>query len=76
MLQAIPEIAGKLIEAADQTLQILLQVARIFDRHLLDGLADPAVRATFREPAQALAQQYDLARNLNATLAVFDKLVT
>jgi hypothetical protein len=42
--------------------------------HLLDRLADPAQRACFRQPAQALAQQYDLARNLNATLAVFDKL--
>ena len=37
-------------------------------------LADPANRARFRQPAQALAQQYDLPRNLNATLAVFDKL--
>jgi UDP-glucose:(heptosyl)LPS alpha-1,3-glucosyltransferase len=42
--------------------------------HLLDHLADPANRARFRQPAQALAQQYDLPRNLNATLAVFDKL--
>jgi UDP-glucose:(heptosyl)LPS alpha-1,3-glucosyltransferase len=42
--------------------------------HLLDYLADPANRARFRQPAQALAQQYDLPRNLNATLAVFDKL--
>ena len=42
--------------------------------HLLDQLADPAHRARFRSPAQTLAQQYDLARNLNATLAVFDKL--
>ncbi len=41
---------------------------------LLDQLADPVHRAPFREPAQALAQKYDLARNLNATLAVFDKL--
>jgi UDP-glucose:(heptosyl)LPS alpha-1,3-glucosyltransferase len=44
--------------------------------HILDHLADPANRARFRQPAQALAQQYDLARNLNATLAVFDKLVS
>jgi len=44
--------------------------------HLLDLLADPAYRAHFRQPAQALAQQYDLARNLNATLAVFEKLAT
>ncbi len=42
--------------------------------HLLDYLADPAHREVFRKPAQALAQQYDLARNLKATLAVFDKL--
>jgi len=42
--------------------------------HLLDYLADPAHRARFRQPAQALAQQYDLPKNLNATLAVFDKL--
>jgi UDP-glucose:(heptosyl)LPS alpha-1,3-glucosyltransferase len=42
--------------------------------HLLDHLADPAHRARFRQPAQALAQQYDLPRNLNATLAVFDRL--
>jgi UDP-glucose:(heptosyl)LPS alpha-1,3-glucosyltransferase len=42
--------------------------------HLLDYLADPAHRARFREPAQALARHYDLPRNLNATLAVFDKL--
>ena len=42
--------------------------------HLLDDLADPARRAQFRPPAQALAQQYDLAKNLNATLAVFDRL--
>jgi UDP-glucose:(heptosyl)LPS alpha-1,3-glucosyltransferase len=44
--------------------------------HLLDLLSDPARRAPFRQPAQALAQQYDLARNLKSTLAVFDKLAT
>jgi len=43
--------------------------------HLLDELSDPTLRARFRQPAQSLAQQYDLPRNLNATLAVFDKLV-
>jgi UDP-glucose:(heptosyl)LPS alpha-1,3-glucosyltransferase len=43
--------------------------------HLLNELADPDTRARYRGPAQALAQQYDLARNMNATLAVFDKLV-
>ena len=42
--------------------------------HLLDYLTDAAHRARFRQPAQALAQQFDLAKNLNATLAVFDKL--
>jgi UDP-glucose:(heptosyl)LPS alpha-1,3-glucosyltransferase len=42
--------------------------------HLLDHLADPAFRAAFRQPAQALAQQYDLAKNITATLTVFDKL--
>ena len=41
---------------------------------LLDELTDPDRRAQFRQPAQTLAQQYDLAKNLNATLAVFDKL--
>jgi len=44
--------------------------------HLLNELADPAIRERFRGPAQTLAQQYDLARNLNATLAVFDKLAS
>jgi UDP-glucose:(heptosyl)LPS alpha-1,3-glucosyltransferase len=43
--------------------------------HLLDQLSEPARRAAFREPAQALARIYDLDRNLNATLSVFDKLV-
>jgi UDP-glucose:(heptosyl)LPS alpha-1,3-glucosyltransferase len=42
--------------------------------HLLDDLADPDRRARFRQPAQALAQQHDLAKNLNATLAVFDRM--
>jgi len=41
---------------------------------LLDHLAKPAQRAPFREPAQRLAQQFDLARNVTATLAVFEKL--
>jgi UDP-glucose:(heptosyl)LPS alpha-1,3-glucosyltransferase len=41
---------------------------------LLEKLADPDYRATFRQPAQALAQKHDLTRNLNETLAVFDKL--
>jgi UDP-glucose:(heptosyl)LPS alpha-1,3-glucosyltransferase len=42
--------------------------------HLLEYLADPEHRAAFRKPAQALARQFDLPRNVNATLAVFDKL--
>jgi len=41
---------------------------------LLKELADPDYRATFRQPAQALAQKYDLNRNITETLAVFDKL--
>jgi UDP-glucose:(heptosyl)LPS alpha-1,3-glucosyltransferase len=42
--------------------------------HLLTYLAEPEHRARFREPAQALARQYDVSRNLSETLAVFDKL--
>ncbi len=42
--------------------------------HWLQFLAEPEHRAFYREPAQALAQQYDLPRNVAATLAVFDKL--
>lgn len=42
--------------------------------HLLDYLAEPEHRSRFREPAQALAQQHDFPRNLNATLKVFEKL--
>jgi UDP-glucose:(heptosyl)LPS alpha-1,3-glucosyltransferase len=42
--------------------------------HLLNHLAEPENRARFREPAQELARQYDLPRNINETLAVFDKL--
>jgi UDP-glucose:(heptosyl)LPS alpha-1,3-glucosyltransferase len=41
---------------------------------LLDDLAEPENRVRFHQPAQALAQKYDLPKNLNATLAVFDKL--
>jgi UDP-glucose:(heptosyl)LPS alpha-1,3-glucosyltransferase len=43
--------------------------------HLLEHLADPTFRAMFRKPAQDLAQQYDLNRNLTATLAVFDRVM-
>jgi len=42
--------------------------------HCLQYLADPDHRAPFRKTAQALARQYDLSRNITATLAVFDKL--
>jgi UDP-glucose:(heptosyl)LPS alpha-1,3-glucosyltransferase len=42
--------------------------------HLLKYLADPRHRAPFRLPAQTLARQHDLPRNLGATLAVFDQL--
>ncbi|MCE0482901.1 MAG: glycosyltransferase family 4 protein [Methylacidiphilales bacterium] len=41
---------------------------------LLDELADPERRLLLREPAQTLAREYDLGRNLTATLAAFDKL--
>ena len=43
--------------------------------HLLDHLADPDFRHMFRKPAQDLAQQYDVSRNLSATLAVFDRVM-
>jgi UDP-glucose:(heptosyl)LPS alpha-1,3-glucosyltransferase len=42
--------------------------------HCLQYLAEPEHRALFRKPAQALAREYDLPRNITATLAVFDKL--
>lgn len=40
----------------------------------LDYLAESSHRAMLREPARKLAQQYDLTRNVNSTLEVFDKL--
>ena len=43
--------------------------------HLLDHLTDPDFRAVFRKPAQDLALQYDLTRNLTVTLSVFDRLL-
>ena len=49
-------------------------ISRIVD--LLARLANPTYRLSFREPAQRLARQYDLDRNLTATLGVFEKLVT
>jgi len=42
--------------------------------HLLQYLAEPEHRAPFRQTAQALAREYDLPRNITATLAVFDQL--
>jgi UDP-glucose:(heptosyl)LPS alpha-1,3-glucosyltransferase len=59
------EVNGFILPRADDTKLIV---------DLLDELSNPERRASFRQPAQALAQQYDLAKNLNATLAVFDKL--
>jgi UDP-glucose:(heptosyl)LPS alpha-1,3-glucosyltransferase len=56
---------GFILPRADDTTLIV---------YLLEYLSDPANRARFREPAQALAQQYDLSRNVAATLALFDKL--
>jgi UDP-glucose:(heptosyl)LPS alpha-1,3-glucosyltransferase len=61
------EVNGFILPRADDTKLIV---------HLLDYLTEPAHRAHFRQPAQALAQKYDFAQNLNATLAVFDKLAT
>lgn len=58
-------VNGFILERADDVPNII---------KLLDELTDPERRAEFRQPAQALAQQYDLVRNLNSTLAVFDKL--
>ena len=45
--------------------------------HLLNELADRRARKsreTSKNRAQALAREYDLPRNMNETLAVFDKL--
>jgi UDP-glucose:(heptosyl)LPS alpha-1,3-glucosyltransferase len=42
--------------------------------YLLEYFAESANRTPFREPAQALAQQYDLSRNVAATLALFDRV--
>ena len=43
--------------------------------HLLEHLADPGYRQMFRQPAQDLARQYDVSRNLSATLALFDRVM-
>ena len=60
------EINGFILPRADDDLLIV---------HLLDHLADPEFRHQFRKPAQELAQQYDVSRNLSATLAVFDRVM-
>ena len=60
------ETNGFILPRADDTMLLV---------HLLEHLADPDFRRMFRKPAQDLAQQYDLNRNLNATLAVFDRVV-
>jgi UDP-glucose:(heptosyl)LPS alpha-1,3-glucosyltransferase len=57
---------GFVLPRADDTRKIV---------QLLEELAEPGRRAALRGPAQALAQQYDLARNVTETLAVFEKLV-
>jgi len=41
---------------------------------LLEHLGEPDRRAALRQPAQTLAQQYDLSKNIAATLAVFERL--
>jgi UDP-glucose:(heptosyl)LPS alpha-1,3-glucosyltransferase len=60
------ETNGFVLPRADDTVLLI---------HLLEHLADPDFRQMFRKPAQDLAQQYDLNRNLNATLAVFDRVL-
>jgi UDP-glucose:(heptosyl)LPS alpha-1,3-glucosyltransferase len=60
------ETNGFILPRADDTLLLV---------HLLDHLADPDFRAMFRKPAQDLALQYDLNRNLIATLGVFDRVM-
>lgn len=41
---------------------------------IIDSLADPAFRQSFRKSAQTLAQSFDITRNIEETLAVFQKL--
>jgi len=60
------ETNGFILTRADDTLLLV---------HLLEHLADPDFRAMFRKPAQELALQYDLNRNLTATLGVFDRVM-
>jgi len=59
------EVTGFVLPRADDTNLIV---------HILEGLANPATRENFREPAQTLAQHFDLCHNLAATLSVFDHL--
>jgi UDP-glucose:(heptosyl)LPS alpha-1,3-glucosyltransferase len=56
---------GFILPRADDTALIV---------YLLEYLSESANRAPFREPAHALAQQYDLSRNVTATLSLFDRL--
>ena len=60
------ETNGFILPRADDTVLLI---------HLLEHLADPEFRQQFRKPAQELAQQYDVSRNLSATLALFDRVV-
>jgi UDP-glucose:(heptosyl)LPS alpha-1,3-glucosyltransferase len=39
----------------------------------LKAFSEPSQRELFRQPAQALARQHDLSRNLKETLAVFER---
>jgi len=59
------ETNGFILPRADDTRMIV---------DILDYLAVPEHRAAFRQPAQALARQYDLARNVAETLQVFERL--
>jgi UDP-glucose:(heptosyl)LPS alpha-1,3-glucosyltransferase len=56
---------GLVLPRADDTALIV---------HYLEYLAEPANRSLFLDPAQELARQYDLSRNVTATLGVFDKV--
>jgi len=60
------EVNGFILPRADDDVLLI---------HLLQHLADPEFRQMFRKPAQDLAQQYDVSRNLSATLAVFDRVM-
>jgi UDP-glucose:(heptosyl)LPS alpha-1,3-glucosyltransferase len=60
------EVNGFVLPRADDDVLLI---------HLLQHLADPDFRHQFRKPAQELARQYDLSRNLCATLDVFDRVM-